>query len=120
MSRDLKKRGFTFVGSTICYAVMQAAASSTITSSRASGTGSNACLAVGSSFWPRASCAPASRACGKAARTSNSTCTASESRTAAAARYPRDVVLAGLLHDIIEDGGATLSELRSFGFSAGP
>lgn len=25
MSRDLKKRGFTFVGSTICYALMQAA-----------------------------------------------------------------------------------------------
>ena len=24
MSRDLKKRGFTFVGSTICYAFMQA------------------------------------------------------------------------------------------------
>jgi DNA-3-methyladenine glycosylase I len=24
MSRDLKKRGFTFVGSTICYAYMQA------------------------------------------------------------------------------------------------
>jgi len=25
MSKDLKKRGFTFVGSTICYAFMQAA-----------------------------------------------------------------------------------------------
>ena len=25
MSRDLKQRGFTFVGSTICYAYMQAA-----------------------------------------------------------------------------------------------
>jgi len=25
MSKDLKKRGFTFVGSTICYAYMQAA-----------------------------------------------------------------------------------------------
>ena len=25
MSKDLKKRGFTFVGSTICYAMMQAA-----------------------------------------------------------------------------------------------
>jgi DNA-3-methyladenine glycosylase I len=24
MSRDLKRRGFTFVGSTICYAFMQA------------------------------------------------------------------------------------------------
>jgi DNA-3-methyladenine glycosylase I len=24
MSKDLKKRGFTFVGSTICYAFMQA------------------------------------------------------------------------------------------------
>ena len=24
MSKDLKKRGFTFVGSTICYAMMQA------------------------------------------------------------------------------------------------
>jgi DNA-3-methyladenine glycosylase I len=24
LSRDLKKRGFTFVGSTICYAFMQA------------------------------------------------------------------------------------------------
>jgi DNA-3-methyladenine glycosylase I len=24
MSRDLKKRGFTFVGATICYAFMQA------------------------------------------------------------------------------------------------
>jgi DNA-3-methyladenine glycosylase I len=24
MSKDLKKRGFTFVGSTICYALMQA------------------------------------------------------------------------------------------------
>mgnify|MGYP003405704215 FL=1 len=25
MSKDMKKRGFTFVGSTICYAYMQAA-----------------------------------------------------------------------------------------------
>ena len=25
MSKDMKKRGFTFVGSTICYAFMQAA-----------------------------------------------------------------------------------------------
>jgi len=25
MSKDLKRRGFTFVGSTICYALMQAA-----------------------------------------------------------------------------------------------
>jgi DNA-3-methyladenine glycosylase I len=25
MAKDLKKRGFTFVGSTICYALMQAA-----------------------------------------------------------------------------------------------
>jgi DNA-3-methyladenine glycosylase I len=25
MAKDLKKRGFTFVGSTICYAFMQAA-----------------------------------------------------------------------------------------------
>ena len=25
MSRDMKKRGFTFTGSTICYAFMQAA-----------------------------------------------------------------------------------------------
>jgi len=31
--------------------------------------------------------------------------------------YPRDVVLAGLLHDIVEDGDATLSELRRLGFS---
>ena len=31
--------------------------------------------------------------------------------------YRQDVVLAGLLHDIVEDGGTTLKELRDLGFS---
>ena len=31
MSKDLKRRGFRFVGPTICYAFMQAAGSSTTT-----------------------------------------------------------------------------------------
>ncbi|MEW6363961.1 MAG: HD domain-containing protein [Acidobacteriota bacterium] len=32
--------------------------------------------------------------------------------------YPKDVVLAGLLHDIVEDGDTTLAELRGLGFSS--
>ena len=31
--------------------------------------------------------------------------------------YPQDVVVAGLLHDIIEDGGMTMKELLDLGFS---
>ena len=32
--------------------------------------------------------------------------------------FSDEVILAGLLHDIVEDGGVSLDELRKMGFSA--